>query len=110
MFHFFLNEIFRRLTMSTKLILSSIAGLTLIAVSALGNAAENPLAPTYQKFNVAIAAPATGEAARYVDRANPLAPTFTRSGEAGNWVSTALRADQLYRDTANPLHPSFKRI
>jgi hypothetical protein len=96
--------------MSTKLILSSIAGLSLIAMSALGNAAENPLAPTYQKFNVTIAAPVTGETVRYVDSANPLAPTFTRFGEAGNWVTTALRADQLYRDLANPLHPSFKRI
>jgi hypothetical protein len=96
--------------MSTKLILSSIAGLSLIAVSALGNAAGNPLAPTYQKFNVSVAAPAIGDTARYVDRANPLNPTFTRTGEPGAWVSTALRADQLYRDVANPLHPSFKRI
>ena len=96
--------------MSTRLILSSIAGLSLIAVSALGNATENPLAPTYQKFNVTVAAPATSDAARYVDNRNPLAPAYTRSGEAGSWVATALRADQLYRDVANPLNPSFKRI
>ena len=96
--------------MSTKMILSSVAGLSLIAVSALGNAAENPLASTYQKFDVTIAAPATGETVRYVDNRNPLAPTYTRSGEAVNWVATALRPDQLYRDRANPLNPSFKRI
>ena len=96
--------------MSTKTILSSIAGLSLIVVSALGNAADNPLAPTYQKFNATIAAPATGETVRYVDSANPLAPTYTRSGEAGNWVATTLRPEQFYRDSANPLNPSFKRI
>ena len=96
--------------MSTKLILSSIAGLSLIAVSALGNATANPLSPSYQKFNVTVVAPATGEIVRYVDSANPLTPTFTRSGEAGKWVATAVRVGQLYRDTANPLHPSFKRI
>ena len=96
--------------MSTKFILSSIAGLSLIAVSALGNATENPLSPTYQKFNVTVAAPVTGHAERYADNRNPLAPTYTRSGEAGNWVATTLRADQLYRDTDNPLNPSFKRI
>ena len=96
--------------MSTKLILSSIAGLSLIAVSALGNAAANPLSPSYQKFNVTVVTPATGETVRYVDRANPLTPTFTRSGEAAKWIATDAGADQLYRDTANPLHPSFKRI
>ena len=97
--------------MNTKLIVSSIAGLSLIAVSALSNAAEvNPLSPSYQKFNVAIAAPVTGDTARYVDNRNPLAPTFTGSGVTSNWVATALRADQLYRDIANPLHPGFKRI
>lgn len=96
--------------MSSKMILSSIAGLSLIAMSALGNAAENPLAPTYQKFNVTITAPATANSARYVDSRNPLAPTFTKSGEDANWVAATLRADQLYRDTANPLNPSYKRI
>ena len=97
--------------MSTKLIFSGIAGLSLIAVSALSSAAEiNPLSPSYQKFNVSVAAPSSGEAARYVDSRNPLAPTFSRSGETANWVATNLRADQLYRDLANPLHPSFKRI
>jgi hypothetical protein len=97
--------------MSTKLIFSSIAGLSLIAVSALGNATEiNPLSPSYQKFNIAITAPASNDAARYVDNGNPLTPTYSRSGETGTWVATALRADQLYRETANPLHPGFKRI
>lgn len=96
--------------MSTKLILSSVAGLSLIAVSALGNAAANPLSPSYQKFNVTVVTPATGETVRYVDSANPLTPTFTRSAEAGNWVATALPTDQRYRDTVNPLHPRFKRI
>ena len=96
--------------MSTKFILSSVAGLSLIAVSPLGNAAANPLSPSYQKFNVTVVTPATGETVRYVDSANPLTPTYTRSGEAGNWVATTLNADQLYRDTANPLNPSFKRI
>ncbi len=96
--------------MSTKMILSSIAGLSLIAVSALGSAAENPLAPTYQKFDVAVAAPATGEAVRYIDNRNPLVPTYTRSGETVNWVATTLRRDQIYRDSTNPLNPSFKRI
>ena len=97
--------------MSTKLILSGIAGLSLIAMSTFGNAAEmNPLSPSYQKFSVAIAAPVSGDATRYSDNRNPLTPTFSRSGENGNWVATTLRADQLYRDLVNPLHPSFKRI
>ncbi len=95
--------------MSTKMILSSIAGLSLIAVSALGNATENPLAPTYQKFNVTVESPASPSAERYVDSSNPLTPTFTRAGEKATWVATTLRADQIYRDTANPLNPSFKR-
>ena len=97
--------------MSTKTILSSIAGLSLIAVSALGNAATtNPLSPSFQKYEVTIAAPVSTNAMRYVDVANPLAPTFTRFGDNSKWITTTLRADQLYRDTANPLHPSFKRI
>ena len=97
--------------MNTKLIVSSIAGLSLIAVSALGNAAEiNPLSPAYQKFSVAIAAPETGATARYVDNRNPLAPTFSRAGETSKWVATGLHADRLYRDIANPLHPGFKGI
>lgn len=97
--------------MSTKLILSRIAGLSLIAMSTFGNATEmNPLSPSYQKFSVAIAVPVAGDAARYSDNRNPLTPTFSRSIEAGNWVATTLPADQLYRDRANPLHPSFKRI
>ena len=97
--------------MSRKMILSSIAGLTLIAASTLSSAAStNPLSPSYQKFDVAVTAPAASAAARYVDIANPLTPTYSRSGEAGSWVATTLNADQLYRDTANPLHPSFKRI
>ena len=55
--------------MSTKLILSSIAGLSLIAMSTFGNAAEmNPLSPSYQKFSVAIAAPVAGDAVRYSDK------------------------------------------
>jgi hypothetical protein len=97
--------------MSTKMILSSIAGLTLIAASTLSSAANtNPLSPSYQKFEVAVAAPAASNATRYVDITNPLTPTYSRSGEAANWVATTLNADQLYRDTANPLNPSFKRI
>jgi hypothetical protein len=41
--------------MSTKTILSSIAGLSLIAVSTLGSAAvTNPLSPSFQKYNVTI--------------------------------------------------------
>ena len=97
--------------MSTKLILSRIAGLSLIAMSTFGNAAEmNPLSPSYQKFSVAIAAPVAGDAARYSDNRNPLTPTFVRSGETGNWVTTTLPAAQLFRDLANPLHPSYKRI
>jgi hypothetical protein len=97
--------------MSTKTILSSIAGLSLIAVSALGNAAvTNPLSPGFQKYNVTIETPVSANAARYIDAANPLTPTFTRAGDNSKWVTTTLRADQLYRDTANPLHPGFKRI
>jgi hypothetical protein len=97
--------------MSTKLIVSSIAGLGLIAVSALGNAATtNPLSPGFQKYNVTIAAPAPANAARYVDAANPLTPTFSRSGHSSQWNITTVRANQLYRDTTNPLHPGFKRI
>ena len=42
--------------MSTKLILSRIAGLRWLAMSTLGNATEmNPLSPSYQKFSVVIA-------------------------------------------------------
>ena len=97
--------------MSSKLILSSIGGLSLIAVSALGNANEiSPLSPSYQKFSVTVAAPAGGEAMRYVDNRNPLTPTFVRSGETGNWVTTTLPVAQLFRDRANPLHPSYKRF
>ena len=97
--------------MSTKMILSSIAGLTVIAASTLSNAAStHPLSPSYQKFEVTIAAPAAGDAARYVDIGNPLSPTYSRSGQTANWVATTLRTDQFYRDTANPLHPGFKRI
>ena len=97
--------------MSTKMIFSSIAGLSLIAVSALSNATEiNPLSPSYQKFNVTVTAPLTSDAARYSDNRNPLTPTFSRSGDSANWVATTLPADQLYRDRANPLHPGFKRI
>ena len=97
--------------MSTKLNVSTLAGLSLIALSTLGNATEiNPLSPSYQKFNVTIAAPAAGEAARYVDNRNPLTPTFTRSGESDKWIATTSPASELYRDTANPLNPSFKRI
>lgn len=97
--------------MSTKMILSSIAGLTLVAVSALSSAANtNPLSPSYQKFDIAISAPAAGNGEHYVDINNPLTPTFSRKGEAGNWVTTTQRIEQLYRDTANPLHPGYKRI
>ena len=97
--------------MSTNTIFSSIAGLSLIAVSALGNAATtNPLSPDFQKYNVTINAPTSANATRYVDSTNPLTPVFTRSGDNGNWVTTTLSADQLYRDAANPLHPGFKRI
>ncbi len=97
--------------MSAKLMLSRIAGLSLIAVSALGNAATtNPLSPSFQKYNVTITAPASADAARYVDSANPLTPTFARSGDNSKWDTTTLRTEQLYRDTANPLHPGFKRI
>ena len=97
--------------MSKKIVVSGIAGLGLIAVSALGNAATtNPLSPGFQKYNVTITAPALVNATRYVDSANPLTPVFGRSGDNGKWVTTTLRADQLYRDTANPLHPSYKRI
>lgn len=97
--------------MRTKLILSSIAAMSLIAVSALGNAATtNPLSPSFQKYEVTITAPDSSNAVRYVDAANPLTPTFARSGDNSKWDTTTLRADQLYRDTANPLHPGFKRI
>ncbi len=97
--------------MSSKLVLSCIAGLSLIAVSTLSNAAEiNPLSPSYQKFNVAVTAPVTGDATRYIDIHNPLTPIFSRSGGSATWVATTLRTDQFYRDLANPLHPSFKRI
>jgi hypothetical protein len=96
--------------MSTKFIVSSIAGLGLIAASAVGIAATtNPLSPGFQKYNVTIAAPVPVNATLYVDSANPLTPVVTRSGDSGKWVTT-LRADQLYRDTANPLHPGFKRM
>ena len=95
--------------MSTKLMLSSIAGLSLIAMSTFGNAAEmNPLSPSYQKFSVVIAAPVAGDAARYSDKRNPLTPTFSRSGETGNWVATTLPADQLYRDLANSATSEFQ--
>jgi hypothetical protein len=97
--------------MSTKSKLVSITGITLIAASTLSTAATtNPLSPGYQKYGVTISAPDSANAKRYVDAANPLTPTYTRSGEAIVWVPTTLRAEQLYRDTANPLHPGFKRI
>ncbi len=97
--------------MSTKTILSSIAGLTLVAVSTLGNAANtNPLSPSYQKFDIAITAPAAANVERYVDINNPLTPTYSRNSDAAKWVTTGLSTDQLYRDTANPLHPGYKRI
>jgi hypothetical protein len=97
--------------MSTKTVLSSIAGLSLIAVSAVANAAAtNPLSPSYQKFDVTINTPASANAVRYIDSANPLTSTYARIGDNSKWVTTTLRADQLYRDTANPLHPGFKRI
>lgn len=96
--------------MSTKFIVSSIAGLGLIAASALSNAATtNPLSPGFQKYDVRIAAPASANATRYVDSANPLTPVFARSGDS-KWVAATSRANPLYRDTANPLHPGFKRI
>ncbi|MEO5860903.1 MAG: hypothetical protein ABIW48_01015 [Burkholderiales bacterium] len=96
--------------MSTKFIVSSITGLGLIALSTLGNAANNnPLSPGFQRHKVTITAPASADATRYVDSANPLTPVFTRSGK-GKWVTTTLRTNRLYRDTANPLHPGFKRI
>ncbi len=94
--------------MSIKFIVSSIAGLGLIAASTLGNAATtNPLSPGFQKYDVTIAAPAWATATRYVDSSNPLTPMFTRSGDS-KWVATTLHANQLYRDAANPLHPGFK--
>jgi hypothetical protein len=97
--------------MSTKTILSSIAGLSLIAVSTLSSAATtNPLSPSFQRYNVTIDAPVSVNTARYIDSANPLTPTFTRASGNSKWTTTTLRADQLYRDTANPLHPGFKRI
>lgn len=97
--------------MSTNTIVSSIAGLSLIAASALGNAATtNPLAPGFQKYNVTITAPVSANATRYVDVANPLTPAFARFGDNSKWITTTLRTEQLYRDTANPLHPGFKRI
>ena len=97
--------------MNLKLIAATITAAGLLAVSALSNATPtNPLSPSYQKSAVTIAEYHSPNTTRYVDAANPLNSRYSRDGDAGRWVATAITTERLYRDVANPLHPSFKRI
>lgn len=80
-----------------------LATLTVANIAFARGYGNNPLHPSYYTGLLQ----ASGTVERYVDKDNPLSPSYRISAE--DWMATAGKTVEFYVDSRNPLYPQFKR-